>query len=408
MSNIKRILFIIFLLTAAVIYAGSFFSASSQGIGVKRYAVSVRGLGMGGTGLASVDSMALTNYSISTWRRINDTRATVGLQYFRFETELSDINFTTSTSNIGDLHLAIPLKSHKLLMGISITPYSNVDFRYIMAVQDRGLNYDESVFQKGSISKAQFAIIWSPVSTMGISLNGNYYFGTIKDQYRLRFDNSNYYDSFHEIEYQIKGPGVGASFDFQATRELLLAGFVDFKPSINLIRNMNSALSQVETEITNSASFPIHFGIGSSCRIHRRWNLSVDYSRQEWSEGFGVDQLQTAVVDPLTNSQLDDWYHLGVGIERNARIHRSSKFFDKLDFRTGFSIRGLGYRFNNEPVLQYAGHFGLGIPFSHYNRFDFAVAIGIRGDKTKNLAEERFVNFEVSVTMGELWFQKLR
>jgi len=408
MSNLAKVLSIVFLLTVTSIYAGSFFSTSSKGIGVKRYAVSVRGLGMGGTGLASTDSIALANYSISKWRTINDTRATVGIQYLRFDTKLNDINFTTSTSNIGDLHLAIPLKSHKLLMGISITPYSNVDFKYIMTVQDQGKTYDESVFQKGSISKAQFAIIWSPISNIGISLNGNYYFGTIKDQYRLRFNNSNYYDSYHEIEYQIKGPGLGLSLDLQAARKLLFAGFIDLKPSIDLIRNMNSALSLAETEITNAASFPIHFGIGSSYKIHPRLNISVDYSRQNWSEGFGIEQLQSAGLDPLTNSRLDDWYQLGVGIERNARISRNRKFLDRVDFRTGFSIRGLGYRFNNEPVLQYAGHFGLGIPFSHSNRFDFAIIVGIRGDKSKNLAEERFVNFEVSVTMGELWFQKLR
>ena len=408
MSNLTKVLFVAFSLAAVGIYAGSFFSASSQGIGVKRYAVSVRGTGMGGTGLASPDSIALTNYSISKWRRINDTRATVGIQYFKFTTELNGLNFTTSTSNIGDLHLGIPLKSHKFLLGISITPYSNVDFKYIMTVQDQGKTYDESVFQKGSISKAQFAIIWSPISKIGVSVNGNYYFGTIKDQYRLRFNNSNYYDSYHEIEYQIKGPGLGASFDFQATRDLKFAGFVDFKPSIDLIRNMNSALSLAETEITNSASFPLHFGIGSSYRINSRLNVAVDYSRQNWSEGFGIDQLQSDGSDLLTRSQLDDWYQLGIGIERNAHVFRHSMFLDKLDFRTGFSIRGLGYRFNDEPVLQYAGHFGIGVPFSNSNRFDFAIAVGVRGDKSKNLAEEKFVNFEVSVTMGELWFQKLR
>lgn len=408
MSNFAKIILIVLSFLATSIHAGSFFSGSSQGIGVKRYSVSVRGLGMGGTGLASTDSIALTNYSISKWRTINDTRATVGVQYYRYSTELSDINFTTSTSNVGDLHLAIPLKSHKVLIGISITPYSNVDFKYIMTIQDQGITYDESVSQKGSISKAQFAIIWSPVSALGISLNGNYYVGTIKDQYRLSFKNSNYYDSFHEIEYQIKGPGLGASLDLRATRKLLFAGFIDFKPSIDLIRNLNSALSQAETEITNSASFPIHFGIGSSYRIHPRLSVNVDYSRQNWSEGFGIDQLQSTGADLLTKSGLDDWYQLGVGIERNAHISRNSKFLDKLDFRTGFSMRGLGYRFNNEPVLQYAGHFGLGVPFSHSNRFDFAIVAGVRGNKSKNLAEEKFVNFEVSVTMGELWFQKLR
>lgn len=389
-------------------FGGSFFTASSRGIGVRKYTVNIRGVGMGGTGLATPDSIALSNYSISKWRFINDTRATVGFQYARSETELSNLNFTTATSYMGDMNLAIPLKTHKFLLGISLNPYSYVDFKYIMTIQDQGINYDETVFLKGNISRAQIGLIWSPHSEIGISISGNYYFGTIKDQYKLSFNNSNYYDSYNEIEYQLRGPGLGLSLDYRPNKKLMFAGFVDFKPSINLKRNFNSPFSQKNTELTNSGSFPLHFGIGSSYRVHRQLIFSIDYSAQNWSDGFGIKQQPSQGVDLFTTSQLDDWYQLGVGLERNSRKYRNAKFLDRLDFRTGFSLTALGYKFNNEPVMQYAAHFGLGIPFSQINRFDFALVYGIRGNKSKNLVEEKFVNFEISVTMGELWYQKFR
>lgn len=406
--NLKKYFLIItaFLITCA--HAGSFFSASSQGIGIRRYTVSVRGLGMGGTGLASPDSIALTDYSLSKWRQTNDTRATVGFQYLRFDTQLNDINFTTATSYIGSLNLAIPIKTNKVILGLSLSPYSNVDFRYILTIQDQGITYDEFVFLRGSISKARVSLIWSPFSSLGISLNGNYYIGTIDDQYRLSFNNSQYFNSFHEVEYRFKGPGVGLSLDYQLHKRFMLAGFVDFKPSIDLKRALSSSLSQEDTDITSSGSFPIHYGIGTSIRVHPRLSFSLDYSRQNWSEGFGLSQSQSTSGDAFTDSQLDDWYHLGIGLERNSRTGRNRSFFDLVDWRTGFSMTSLGYKFNNEPVIQYAGHFGIGIPFSQTNRVDIAIAAGIRGDKSKNLAEEQFMQFEISVTMGELWFQQLR
>ena len=72
------------------------------------------------------------------------------------------------------------------------------------------------------------------------------------------------------------------------------------------------------------------------------------------------------------------------------------------------STTSLGYKFNGKSVLQYAGHLGLGIPFSRWNRIDFAFAGGIRGTIKDNLAKETFISFEISISLGEQWFQKLR
>lgn len=404
----NRLFLIISLLFIANSYAGSFFGTSTQGIGLRRYTVSVRGLGMGGTGLAAPDSLSLTSYSLSKWRQINDTRLTLGLQYQRLDTELNEVNFSSAAAYVGNLNLAIPLKTHKFVLGLSLVPYSNVDFSYILTIQDQGITYDEIVSQSGSIGKAQVELIWSPHPVVGISFSGNYYFGNLKDRYRLRFNNSNYRESLHEIEYRIKGPGVGFSLDFRPHGRLDLAGFVDLEPSLDLKRIVNSPITQSDLQISNSGSFPIHFGVGSSYRVHRRLIVSADYSQQNWSEGLGIEQPPVSTEGGFISTQLDDWYQFGFGLERNAIESRREKLFDRIDLRTGFSLSGLGYKFSGEPVMQYAAHFGLGVPFSDKNRFDFAVVAGVRGSKTKNGAEERFINFEVSVAVGELWFQKLR
>ena len=409
MMNLKfKIFTILSLFLFVYAYAGSIFSASSQGIGIRRYTVNIRGIGMGGTGLATPDTIGLSNYTLSKWRLISDTRAMLGFQYAKSETELPNINFSTATTYMGDLNLAIPIKTHKVLIGLSLSPYSYTDFKYIMTIQDQGLTYDETVFLKGNITKAQVGLIWSPLSKIGISVNGNYYFGTLKDQYKLTFNNSSYYDSYHQIEYQMRGPGIGLSFDFRPNKKLMLAGFVDFEPSIRLKRNYTSPLSLESKELTNSGSFPLQYGIGSSFRVHPQLIFSLDYSAQDWSDGLGISQSSIEGSDVFTSSRLDNWYHLGIGLERNSKKSRNAKFLNLIDLRTGFSLTALGYKFNDEPVMQYAGHFGIGIPFSDKNRFDLGFVAGIRGNKSKNLVEEKFFNFEISVTMGELWYQKFR
>jgi hypothetical protein len=132
--------------------------------------------------------------------------------------------------------------------------------------------------------------------------------------------------------------------------------------------------------------------------LSSRWNLAVDYSYQFWSE-----TLKKPTQD------YEDWYHVGIGVEREASRKRKPGFFNLMDIRGGFSTKRIGYKFNNESVFEHAIHFGLGFPFNQYrNRFDFSISAGLRGDKTKNLADEKFINFNASVAIGERWFRSSR
>lgn len=115
--------------------------------------------------------------------------------------------------------------------------------------------------------------------------------------------------------------------------------------------------------------------------------------------------VRLAIDDPI----YEDWYHLGFGIERSSLRKRNVSFLNQLDLRGGFSVNRLGYRFNNESVMEYVGSVGFGLPFgASRNRLDFAIFGGVRGDETKNLASERFINLQISLSMGETWFLRGR
>lgn len=205
-------------------HAGSVFSASPSGIGLRRYTVSARGYGMGATGLASPDSVTLTNYSVSKWREIDQTRITISIQYAKFNTEISNSNFSSATGDVGDLNLAIPFTKHKFLLGLSLVGYSITDFRYTTIIQNSfDLTYEENIFNDGNITRAQAALIWSPISKIGISASVNYYFGSITDEYILKYNDPNYFDSGYKIDYRLSGPGIGFSFDITPVQKFMLA-----------------------------------------------------------------------------------------------------------------------------------------------------------------------------------------
>ncbi len=382
-------------------YPYSYFSSASEGVGLHQYITTARGLGMGGTGLALPDKVSLNAYNIATWRYIENTKLNL---LMRYTVTNIDFGWQSSTSKTGDfsgLQLAIPIKKHKWVAGLSLSPYTQIDFSINQKYTLASNQYEENTFLQGNIARSQLNLVWSPVPRLGLAASFNYFFGTIQDNYRLIFNNQQYYDSSHEVEYQVHGPGAGLSADLRVADSLNIGGFFDFKPNMRLNKVSRSPITLAKEQSEQDITLPILFGIGGSYHFAHRWNVAADVSYQKWSDGFQIHGLPT--------DSLQDWYQVSFGLERTHQKQRPKSIFNKLDFRTGFSFGDIGYKFNNQPVKEYAVHFGLGIPyFEGRDRFDFGIIAGIRGNRSENLVQEKFYRFILSISAGELWFQKLR
>lgn len=393
-----KYIFLLLLIAFLPLQGGSYFSSQLHGMGIRQYLPSVRGIGMGMTGIATSDSLLLGNYSISQWRYVTNTRLTIGLRYNRIDTEVDGGSFRSASGGFAGISLAIPIQSQKWVIGLNFQPYSTVDFKSSQEEESGGISFTQNNILSGTIGKAQLNLVWSPVPRVGLSVNGNFYFGTIEDRYEYSFTDASFRDISHGVEYRITGPGIGFSADIHPLNWLVIAGFADTRPTLKVKTAYQSSGIFPDSLKRNLDSFPLHFGIGSATKLSSRWNLALDYSYQYWSQTLKV-----------AGPEYEDWYNLGIGIERAKSQKRKKGFINELDLRGGFSVTRIGYKFNNEPVYEYGLHFGMGIPFGLYgNRLDFAISGGYSGDKTKNLVQERFVKLHVSLAIGERWFQKDR
>ncbi len=395
--KLKHALFIL-LLMIIPLQAGSYFTSQVKGVGIRQYNTGVRGLGMGGTGLASMDSLMLSSYALTQWRNIVDTRATFTFQYQRIYTDFEKASFTSSTADFAGVNIAIPLVKKKWVVGVTLQPYTQVDFKFSQQLEDNGQSFTQVNLYDGSVSKAQFVLVYSPVARVGIAVNWNYYFGTIQDRYELRYDDPNFLTTRHLVKYRISGPGGGISMDVRPFSALSLAGFVDTPANLNLSVSYDSPVNDPVNVERNLDGFPLQYGFGGEWRPISRLSLAADYSYQNWKKVLKIP-------DPV----YEDWYRFGFGIERKMSQARSRKFLDRIDLRAGFSMEQIGYKFQGESVKEYSGHFGLGIPFHRMrNRIDLGLQAGIRGDKNKHQAQEFFYRFQISLAMGEQWFQRIR
>lgn len=398
MRNSIRYILLLLLIPVISLKAGSYFTSQLHSMGLRVYIPGVRGMGMGNTGIASMDSVQLGNYNISQWRHITDTRLTIGVRYNRINTQIDDENFLAASAGFAGISLAIPIKRNTWVIGLNFQPYALLDFKSSQSQVSNGISFTQNNILNGAIGKAQLNLVWSPVSTVGISINGNYYVGNIEDRYEYTFNDGSYRDISQGIKYKISGPGLGFSADIQPKRWLIIAGFADTRSALKVETSYTSSAIYPDSIKRNLDAFPLHFGLGSAIMLSSRWNLAIDYSYQFWSE---------TLKEPTPD--YEDWYHLGIGVEREASRKRKPGFFSLMDIRGGFSTKKIGYKFNNESVLEHSVHFGLGFPFNQYrNRIDIAISAGLRGDKTKNLADEKFINLNASIAIGERWFRSSR
>lgn len=381
------------------LFGGSYFSTKSKGIGIRQYNTGVRGMGMGFTGIASADSLQLNSFALTQWRYISTTRATIGISYQGISSDFDGgVETYNSTADFGGLNLAVPLVSKKWAIGLSITPYAEMDFKTNNSITSDGETFTQISSYTGNVSRAQFSLAWAPAQNFGISANYSYFFGSLNDQYDFNFVDNSFRDTSHKITYRFSGPGFGIGADWQPISRARIAGFVDFQPSVDLAVSYTSTLQISDDEDRNFDSFPLQFGIGSAFDLGKGWNAAIDYTSQNWADALTVP-----------NADFDTWQLFGVGIEREAKRERKAGFFGGNDLRAGFSAAKLGYKFNGNTVSEYALHLGMGFPFGFYtNRFDVAFVGGFRGDLTKNLAEERFIKMNISLSIGEQWFQRIR
>ena len=71
-----------------------------------------------------------------------------------------------------------------------------------------------------------------------------------------------------------------------------------------------------------------------------------------------------------------------------------------------FGNEDSAYSFDGNNVDQYSVHAGITFPFSSINMIDLSIAAGIRGKNENNLIKEEFIKAAVTLSLGELWFQR--
>lgn len=376
---------------AGQIYAGSFYS--SKGIGLVRYFINGRSAGMGGVGLALVDVYAV-NY-LNPAPLVALPLTTLSGSFLHEATDLKNSTqdaFITDT-NVYAFQFAVPLKQNRAVLALGVNPYSSIEFSFSARDSSGQKSYTEVVSGDGGVNTGFVTLAIHPYKNLYLGITGLYYFGTLKNIWRVIFDSSQFTNTQDEVTRSFTDASVRFGMLYTILPGWSVAGVL--APRLNLDANQSITLQRI-TEFTDlpdsSITIPLSYGIGTALQFGK-FTLGLDYYTQRWSD-FREDGF------------VNDSRRIAMGFEFFPKGTARDSYFSRVAYRAGFFYHDLGLvEANGEKVTEMFGSLGLGLPIKWgAAKLDLSLEIGKRGSLSSNTFRETVIRFMGSVTVAEKWF----
>ena len=328
---------------------------------------------------------------------------------------------STSTFN----YIAVSLPLGKLGIGFGLMPFTSVGYR----LENYG---DDGITQKfkgeGGVNKTYLSAGYQITDDLSFGIDAQYNFGNIEGstieylynegelvQYQTREDNRS---DLSGLNYNL-----GLSYKTKLNNKLELVSGVTFSPKSDLksrnVRSVNTITISNTTEqefVVNTIEadleaeglketalvLPAKFSFGVGIGKPRKWFVGVESIFQETSK-FSNDLYASANTE--TTYENSNTFSFGGFYIPNYNAYRS--YLKRVVYRAGFRTEKTGLVINEESINEFGISFGVGLPVGNlFSNANLGFEVGKRGTTNKNLIQENFINFQLSLSLNDRWFQK--
>jgi hypothetical protein len=399
---------------------------SKYGIGVLRPSVFGTNFAMGGTGIGLRSNRDIGFLNPASYSAIGVTSFDIGFNHASLW--LDDGTQTQYQNNpyISHLVFGFPVVKNTWGMSFGVMPFSNTGYAYDNIINDP-IAGDVSFYNEasGAINKVYWgnglAAKIDSTSNVSIGFNAYFLFGamnydqkaiygdlpsafnvwkirdvTVSDfgadfglQYKKTFSNQE-----NEKVTLVLGATYGLAADLSGKRTELIRTFTgniqfgQIKDTVDFIDNVDHV-----------TQLPSEMGFGFSLEKERKWLIAADYKTSDWGA--------IATNDAIYSYQSS--YKVALGGQIIPR-YDGSKYVQRIAYRFGTRYSTSYLSINNTDWTEYGITFGIGLPIrraeSTYPRLNLGIEYGNRGTTDQGLIKEKFVNFNVGVTINAVWFQK--
>lgn len=411
-KNLIKILFL-FLVINQFLFAQVGPIYSRYGIGDQIHSHTARRMGFGDLGSAIIDKDYVDGYNPASWSNLKLTRFGISGKFLG--ATYSDKNGSVYANNFifSGFTLGFPIeRSLGISMAIGLIPISALKYEIAESGSDSLLgNYDDKYKGSGSLSKIFIGASTELPFKFSLGAMFEYYSGTNDYSTKRNFSNSSSYSSiYYDTRYKYSGLGTTVSlisgnvfeyFNKETSFEFRLSGMMNFVSDLTTDTTLVTGTSigeltpregEVITKIPTKYTFGAVFG------WDEEYLVLFDYVYQPWNEYTFNNTYEKKFKELIK-------YSLGFQYKPIVRsIHASS--WEQTSLRCGLSFEETQYSFDGINIDAYSVHAGVTFPFSSVNLIDLGIAFGIRGKKENNLVKEQFIKAAITLSLGELWFQR--
>ncbi len=356
------------------------------------------------------------------------------------------VKFNTTTTTSADAsqknangyfrHFAIGLPvSDRWGLAFGLMPFSASGYSIIENSVDFNLgNVTRSYRGDGGINHAFVNVAYTPIkrdsSNLSIGITPAYYFGTLRRESTILFDNnSNAYNTVINERYTLSDINATLGINFKKVlrskegRQNVLSFGVVYQPERNMYNEYREEAFTTNTGgfigdsirdiLSESRSpYPAKYGAGVYFETYdvnkkRRWGFGFDYTTTNWSV-FSLDSRESPYRD-------EQQYSVGLKVTPNDQAIRN--LFSIIDYRAGFRYTESRLVVNGKHVNDFGMSLGIGIPLLksgtlpiNGSSLNISTEFGRRGNVESGLIREDYINLVVGFNFVpgkfDRWFVK--
>ena len=323
--------------------------------------------------------------------------------------------------NYQSVNLTVPVLPNRWTMSFGVRPYSTVNYETRSYRRLNVLGVDSLLYSykgEGGVSKLSIANGVRIGKELYVGLEMGFLFGAVNRNvgtqnlsdgqfYKIQLENQSRYSDFTfkagaAWRKVLKGDVVlnaGATLDLSPRlNSTLVKRFVTYDlGGLNIINSDTLSKSQSITQ-----QLPVSTRLGVSVERLAHWMVGVDYVRTDWSK---VDNnLGRSAVLPVSQQ-------VSIGAEYTPDFESISNFFKRVTYRVGVSQTTTPYDFagNGQYAKDQSLSLGVALPLRNFlNYINVSYQIGKRGSLTDNRLEEQYHRVVVGLTLGDIWFRKVK
>lgn len=336
----------------------------------------------------------------------------------------------TSEDRVGSStfdYIAVALPLGKLGIGFGVLPYTSVGYKL---ENYNSNNLISNRFEgEGGINKTFLAAGYQINKNLSFGVDLQYNFGNIKGstiEFAYNSDNEpTQFQSRENNRSNISGLNLnlGLSYKKLIKNNLEIVSGITYSPESKLNSKNQRSISSISINNLTGQEFIINtidanleadglkntdlvlpsklsFGVGIG--EPRKWFVGVDSAFLENSK------FENALYDSV-NTSYENGNTFSLGGFFIPDYNSYNKYLKRMVYRAGFRTEKTGLVIDGQSINEFGISFGVGLPVGKlFSNANIGFEFGKRGTIQKNLIQENFMNFQLSLSLNDRWFQKAK